>query len=246
VVLRKAAAKLDEGLKLSGTIRAVLDRIPLERAGARRIVREIHDLLSRLHGVSADLHSSITEIGRQYLHLTAGMTVEQIVRALMRRSQGELAAVTREALLPVFVSPPFINTDVLASAAEQHALKERREPEEVEWTEAPEAPRLPEAADLPKEALALLADLAEVARNRSSPRLDEVIPKGSSAESFLRASLLPLVGDHRAGEGLAGQLGVLPLDVETRGDGWPEAVKSSPIASLTPGQIRSRKEGGNS
>src|SRR5207249_9872436 len=120
-----------------------------------------------------------------------------------------------------------------------------REPEEVQWTEAPEAPRLPEAADLPKEALALLADLAEVVRLRSSPGLEEVIPKCSPAESFLRASLLPLVGDRRAGEGLAGQLGALPLEVEARGNGWPEEVKESPITSLTPGEIRSRGTGAN-
>ncbi len=240
LVLRRAVDKLDEALQLSERIRAVLDRVPLDHRGARRVVREIHDLLSQLHGGSAELHSAITEVGRQYLHLTSGMTVEQIVRALMRRSRDELADVGRGTLLAVLRPPPLLNTDVVGSAAEQHVLRERAEPEPVKWTEAPEAPRAADAAELPAEAVELLADLGRIAHEGTDRPLETVVPKRSAPESFLRASLMPLVGDRRAGEGVAGQLGSLPLDIETQGTGWPEEVAGAPIARLTPGQVRVR------
>lgn len=90
--------------RLSAQLRAVLDRVPLDHRSARRVVRDTYDLLSRLHGGSAELHRALTEVGRQYLHLTAGVTAEQIVRALMRESRDELGAVGRGAPFPVL--PP--------------------------------------------------------------------------------------------------------------------------------------------
>ncbi|MGH9362647.1 MAG: hypothetical protein ACRD2T_12100, partial [Thermoanaerobaculia bacterium] len=105
VVLRRTARKVDEAVRLSSQIRAVLDRVRPDRRATRRVVRDIHDQLSRLHGASAELQAAITEVGRQYLHLTAGLTVEQIVHALMAKSRAELAALGREALLPALPSP---------------------------------------------------------------------------------------------------------------------------------------------
>ncbi len=242
VVLRRTAAKLDEALRLSAEIRAVLDRVPLDHRAARRITREIHDLLSRLHGAGAELHSAVTEVGRQYLRLTAGLTVEQIVRALMRRSRDDLAAVAREALLPAFTSTPLLTTEVLAAAAEQQVLRERKEAKPVAWDEAPEAPRASDTDLIPAEILALLADLMEIAEASTPTPLAEVVPRGSAGESFLRASLLPLVGDRRAGEGVAGQLGSLALDVVPEGDGAPEPLRGAPLAALTPGHLRPRNE----
>lgn len=67
-----------------------------------------------------------------------------------------------------------------------------------------------------------------------------MVPHGSTNESFLRASLLPLVGDRRAGEGVAGHLGSLPLDVVPEGDGSPEVLADAPLAALTPGLLTPR------
>jgi len=241
VVLRKAVAKLDETLGLSQYIRQVLDRVPRDNRAARRTVREIHDLLSRLHGVSANLHAVITEVGRQFLRLTAGMTVEQIVRALMRRSREELAAVGREALLPVFTPPPLLNTEVVAVAAEQQVLRERHAKEPVIWEEPPEPRRVEDASLVPLEVKAFLADLAEIAHAGKPVPLDAAVPRGTAGESFLRASLLPLAGDQRAGEGVAGQLGALPIEIETEDEGWPQPLNGASIKELTPGCVRPRE-----
>ena len=68
--------------------------------------------------------------------------------------------------------------------------------------------------------------------------LVDAVARGSTADAFLRLSLMALVGDARAGEGVAGQLGALPLDVCVGDDGWPEPVEGGSIAALTPGKGR--------
>jgi hypothetical protein len=95
----------------------------------------------------------------------------------------------------------------------------------------------------PEGVRSLLADLAAVASAGLAVPLADVVIVGSRAESFLRLSLLPLVGDARAGEGFAGQLGALPLDVEAGGDGWPDPVEGRTIAALTPGEVLPRAHG---
>jgi hypothetical protein len=237
IVLRRTARRIEDTLRLSAQIRAALDRVPLDHVAARAVAREIHGLLAQLHGAGSELHSAVTEVGRQYLVLTGGLTTEQIVRALMSRSRDELARVARDALLPVVTPPPLVTTDVLASAAEQQALRERPEPERLAWEEPDEAPRATFDDSAPEDVRSLLADLAAVVgAGRAAPLVD-VVAQGSKAESFLRLSLLPLVGDARAGEGFAGQLGALPLEVEASGDGWARPVEGRPIASLTPGEV---------
>jgi hypothetical protein len=64
----------------------------------------------------------------------------------------------------------------------------------------------------------------------------EVVPRGSAAESFLRASLLPLLGEAIGGEGVAGRIGALPLALCLEGDGFP-APAPKPLSALTPGTI---------
>lgn len=245
VVLRRTARRIDEALQLSARIRAALDRVPLDHVAARTVAREIHGLLALLHGAGSDLHAAVTEVGRQYLALSGGLTTEQIVRALMSRSVEELARVAREALLPVLAPPPLVTTEVLASAAEQQALRERRAPEEVAWAEPDAAPRASADEVAPEDVKALLAELFAVASGGRPVPLVDVVARGSPAESFLRLSLLALVGDVRAGEGYAGQLGALPLDLAPLSeDGWPEPVEARPIAALTPAELvpRSAKE----
>ena len=240
VVLRQAARRIDDALALSAQLRAVLDRVPLDHRSARRVVREIHDLLSRLLGGSAELHRAVTEVGRQYLHLTAGVTVEQIVRALMRESREDLAAVGREALLPALAPPPLLTTDAVAHAAEVQVARERRPIAPVPWEEPPEAPRVPDAAAVPAEALAWIADLVAVARAEEPVPFSRLVPRHNAGESFLRASLLPLAGDGRAGEGVAGQLGAVAVQIISAGDGWPARLEDVPLSALSPGQVAPR------
>jgi hypothetical protein len=241
VVLRRTAAKLQEVLRLSERIRAVLDAVRLDQVAARRVAREIHDLLSRLHGASSTLHAAVTEVGRQYLRLTAGLTTEQIVRALMAKSLSELAAVGREALLPVLPAPPLLTTDAVAYAALLQALRERAEIEPVSWSEPADAPRAADAVEVPPEVERLLLDLAAAARGGEPVALSRIVPAGDPGESFLRGSLLALVGQRFAGEGIAGRLGSLPLAVLPAGDGWPEELPEGPLTRLTPGKLQPRE-----
>ena len=242
VVLKDAARKLGSALDLSRQIRAVMDRIPVSNRQARRIARDVHDLLSRLHMVASDLQSAIAQVGRQYLRLTAGLTVEQIVRALMRRSRGELAGLGREAMLPIHVPPPLLTIDVVASAAEMQFLRERPSIEPVRWEEPPEAPVQEDVADVPEEVTEFLADLAAITQKEQPVSFRDLIPRKDNAISFLRASLISLAGVTGAGEGIAGRLGSLPIDIEASGDGWPEALEQAPLSRLTPGSAQRRKE----
>ena len=95
---------------------------------------------------------------------------------------------------------------------------------------------------VPAEVLSFVADLSDLAHRARSVPLADVVPRGDAGESFLRASLLPLVGDRAAGEGIAGRLGAISVDVLVDGTGWPEPVKDAPIHGLTPGSINPRKE----
>jgi hypothetical protein len=249
VILRNAVSKLESALDLSVQIRAVLDRIQLESPSpgprppgaartTRRICRDVHDLLSHLHLVASDLNAAVTEVGRQYLHLAAGMTVEQVVRALMRRSHEDLAALGREALLPIHVPPPLLTTDVVAASAEMQVLKERFAPEPVSWQEPPAAPRFEDAALLPQEIRTLLEDLLHIAGGNQPVPLHAFVPRQDRSTSFLRASLLALAGERHGGEGITGQLCAVDVAVECAGDGWPEDIVGAPIARLTPGHLR--------
>lgn len=83
-------------------------------------------------------------------------------------------------------------------------------------------------------------DLSAIVKEGRALPLADAVAHRSRAESFLRLSLLALVGDARAGEGFAGQLGALPLDVAATGDGWPEPVDGRVIAALTPGEVAPR------
>jgi len=243
VVLRRSAKRLGDALDLSRQVRTVLDRVPVENGAARDIVRDIHDLLSRLHGMSANLQAAITEVGRQFLRLTAGMTVEQIVGSLMKMSAAELSEAGRGALLPSLVPPPLLTTAAVAWAAERQFSREREEVVAVIWEEPEEAPRSARAAEVPPEAARFLADLAAIeGRGRPAPLVD-VIPGSTAGESFLRASLLAIVGGDGDGEGVAGRLGALRLSVTTEGDGWPEEIEAGPVRRLTPGRVM--PDGGN-
>ncbi len=241
VVLRRAKGKLDEVINLSKQARTVLDRVPLDNLPARRIVQDIHSLLSSLHTGSAELHGAITEVGRQHLKLAAGMTPEQIVHGLMRLSQDDLASACHEALFPSFPTVSLLTTEVVAQAAELHMLKERHEPAPVVWIEPPEPPKDIEKKGIPEEVLALISDLSLIASKKEPVPLADVVPRNNPGESFLRASLMMLAGNKHAGEGIVGRLGALTVDIEVEGDGWPEPIKGGPLKGLSRGSVKPRE-----
>jgi hypothetical protein len=241
VVLRDAAVRLRAALSLSEKIRHILDRVQTANDVARAVARDVHDLLSRLHLVAADLEKEITEVGRQYMRLTAGLTVEQIVRALMSCSLDELAAVGGAALLPVHVPPPLVTPEIVAGAAEWQFARERVEKEPVQWDEPPPITYEEQAMLVPSEVVELLSDLRSVAAGGTAVHLREFVPRIDPGSSFLRVTLLPLVDDVRAGDGVTGQLGATGVEVQTDGDGWPEDLQVSSLRRLTPGVVLPRR-----
>ncbi len=236
VILRGSASRLREALNLSERIRTVLASVPLEMAEARRAAQDVHDLLSRLHGVSSDLHAAMTEIGRQYLHLVAGLTTADIIATLMRLPVEELATVGRQALRPVVTPPPLVVPDLLAAEAELYLSRRRESPPKIEWTEPPDTERVDAEIALPPEVSVLLDDLDRLSRDARSEALSSIVPRGTAGESFLRASLLPLLGVRTGGEGVAGRLGAFPLTVTVGGDGFPVPAPA-PLTALTPGNV---------
>jgi len=240
VVLRRAIGGLNAVLNLSNQIRAVLDCVSLDQRAARAVLRDIHDLLSQLHGSSSELHHAVVQLGRQYLRLAAGLTVEQIVTALQRLPLDELATTGRNALEPVVAAPPLLTTDVVAQAAELQVLRERPSSEPLEWQEPAAAETIAGEPELPSEVAALLDDLLSLATRSQREELGSFIPRNDAATSFLRASLLALVGHKLGGEGVAGQLGALPLSVDIEQEGWPAELKGDEartLTALTPGSV---------
>jgi hypothetical protein len=124
-------------------------------------------------------------------------------------------------------------------------MRDRPEAPAAVWEEPVEAPRAADALVAPPEVERLLTDLSAAARGAEPVPLARVVPADDAGESFLRASLLSLVGVQWAGEGIAGRLGALPLDVDVQGDGWPEPLAAdesskASLARLTPGAVRPR------
>lgn len=113
--LRRTAQRVDGGLRQSEEIRDLLDAVGDH--AAREIAGEIRGLLARVRGASAWLPGALDEVRRQSLPLEAGLTLDDVFRAVARRSREELAAVGQAALLPVFVPPPLVQTEALIRAA---------------------------------------------------------------------------------------------------------------------------------
>jgi hypothetical protein len=242
VILRGATARLRETLEWSERIRAILERVTLDMGDARRSAHDIHDLLSRLHGVAGDLHAAITEVGRQHLPLVAGMTTTDIIGTLMRLPIDELAAVGRDALRPAVTPPTFVVPELLVAEAESYLARKKEPPPAVDWNDPPEPERAGSEAAMPPDVATWLDDLDRLAEAGTVRQLSEIVPRGSAVESFLRASLLPLLGEGIGGEGVAGRIGALPLVMTLEGDGFP-APAPTPLSALTPGTIGPPAEG---
>lgn len=219
VILRAASQRITEALELSSRIRDVLGHVSLEMIEARRVAQEIHELLSRLHGVGSDLHSAITEVGRQYLHLVAGLSTSDIVTTLMQLPVEELALAARSSMHPVVRKPVFVLPELLASSAEAYLTRDLTKRKITEWSDPPEPESRSAATDVPEEVQRCLDDLDRLIECPEFKPLSIFLPKNTAGESLLRASLLPLLGQLLGGEGVAGRLGAMPLKVvlETNG-----------------------------
>ncbi len=236
VLLRHAAGRLNQALILSERIRAVLANVPLDMSESRAVAHEIHDLLSRLHGVGSELHSAITEVGRQYLHLVAGMNTADIVSALMRMPLAELAGAGAGSLFPVAMNPPLVSEELLASAAEAYLARQVEEAPAIAWTAAPAPEDAAGEAALPAEVTRLMDDFDALIEQGAGTTFHEFLPRNTASESFLRTSLLPLVSRPTGGEGVAGRLGAMQILVKT-GENDDLQAAPSPLAELTPGRI---------
>ena len=236
VILCGASARLSEALDVSERIREVLARVPLEMMEARRVAQDVHDLLSRLHGVGSDLHAAITEVGRQYLHLVAGLTTSDIVTTLTQLSVEELGNAASSAMQPLFRRPVFVVPELLASAAEAYLTRAQSSATPTEWTDPPEPPSTANAAHIPEEIVQLLDDLDRLIESGRTEPLATFVPRRTAPESLLRASLLPLLGQVIGGEGVAGRLGAMQLKVTVEPGGALTAA-AAPLMELSEGAI---------
>jgi hypothetical protein len=75
--------------------------------------RRIHDALRR----------AVLVQGAQNPPIPDGLTLEEIVHALLSRGLEELATAGREALVPILPSPPLLTTNAIVQMAEAHALQ---------------------------------------------------------------------------------------------------------------------------
>jgi len=236
VILRGASERLQASLSLSKRIRLVLARVPLEMSESRRVAQEIHDLLSRLHGVGSDLHAAMTEVGRQYLRLVGGLTTSDIVATLMKIPITELASAAKTALRPLGRRPPFIIAELLGASAEAYLSRQLHGNEPVEWKEPPAAEVDTSDLIIPEEVTALLDDLDRLRTTEHAQPLSTFIPRRTAAESFLRASLLPLLDQHTGGDGVAGRLSAMNLDLVIESGNL--VVAAEPLSEISHGAIR--------
>ena len=236
VILRAASTRITEALELSERIREVLDHVSLDMVEARRMAQDIHELLSRLHGVGSDLHSAITEVGRQYLHLVSGLSTSDIVTTLMQLPVEELAQVARSSMHPVVRKPVFVVPEILGSAAEAYLTRELAKTKITEWKDPPDLESGTSVANIPEEIERLLDDLDRLVARRQGEPLSTFLPRQTAGESLLRASLLPLLSQTIGGEGVAARIGAMPLRVFLESDGALTQA-SSPLSEVSAGTI---------
>lgn len=138
LILVRAAAV--EALLASG--QTIFTEIDLEQALAwlaEPARSEILRALRRSGWLEADPHGfhRLTEAGRR-IHdalrravlvqgaqnpIPEGLTLEEIVHALLNRGLEELATAGREALVPILPSPPLLTTKAVVQMAETHTLQ---------------------------------------------------------------------------------------------------------------------------
>jgi len=157
----------------------------------------------------------------------------------MRKPKELLAQTGHEALLPALAPPALLNTEAVAYRAAAHFSREHIQAEAVHWEEPPEMTLdSRDQEEIPHEVVAFLVDLTATEDGKDPVAFSQLIPRDSKTESFLRASLLPLVGGHSPGEGIAGRFSALAVDVHAEGDGWPDDLEDGPLAAPTPGTVR--------
>jgi hypothetical protein len=182
------------------------------------------------------LHSAITEVGRQYLNLVAGLSTTDIVTALMRIPLSELVSASSGALFPVAPPPALLLADLLAAESEAYLARQIEDHQLLGWTEPPEPKDMEGVSPIPEEVLALLDDLDRLVQAHADTSLHEFVPRNSASESLLRATLLPLLEQQTGGTGVAGRLASFGLSLSIDGGGDPLPARP-PLSELTPGRI---------
>lgn len=240
--MRATQTRVNELIQLSQQVRKVQDRLEPSNRAARDVLRRINKRLAELHWSGGRLDRGIAELSGQYLNLRVGVTSEQVVQGLLTFKAGELAAVTASALRPMYQPVPLLSSATLARAALHQLGRARGKPEMIDLAEPSPAEREPDTEAITSDVARFLHDLDQVAQATEPVALAAIVPRETPGESFLRLALLTLAGDTSMAEGLAGQIGKLPLDVEVDGDGATTALKGQPLRALTPGRVRSRRK----
>lgn len=238
--MRATQTRVNELIQLSQHVRKVQDRLEPSNRAARDVLRRINKRLAELHWSGGRLDRGIAELSGQYLNLRVGVTSEQFVQGLLTFKAGELAVITAAAFRPVYEPAPLLSSATLARAALHQLGREHGKPGDVDLAEPSPAERQPDAEAITADVARLLQDLEHVADAPEPVALADIVPRESPGESFLRLALLTLAGDASMEEGLAGQLGRLPIDVEVDGDGATVPLQEPPLRALTPGRIRRR------
>lgn len=82
--------------------------------------------IHRLTEAGRRVHDTLRAVlahGAQNPPIPDGLTLEEIVHALLGRGLEELATAGREALVPILPSPPLLTTTAVVQMAETHALQ---------------------------------------------------------------------------------------------------------------------------
>ena len=117
IELEQALAWLAEPVR-SETLRA------LRRSGwLEADPRGIHRLTEAGRRIHDALRRAVLAQGAQNPPIPDGLTLEEIVHALLSRGLEELATAGREALVPILPSPPLLTTKAVVQMAETHALQ---------------------------------------------------------------------------------------------------------------------------
>lgn len=247
VIILKAQGELDLCLHWSEKTREVLKKIDTSDPINLTEVNSIHRNLSLLHNYRSELERSLTDIGRQFISLEAGITLIDITDYLMKTEISELGEVAREAVSLPIKKPIFLLEDGLISSTEAVLTRNIIEEMDVGWG-SPEFPL--EMTPTVEEEISLkplYEDLKDILENGLPRHLSEVVPRDSKEMSFYRLSMLPLLGEGREGEKIetiSNQFKRLPLDVNIESETMVE-VDSQYIYAISDGKISPiNKKGG--
>src|SRR5258708_32600292 len=131
----------------------------------------------------------------------------------MNMPMTDVASATKTALRPLGRGPELVVPELLGASAEAYLSRQLHGNEPVEWKEPPSAEIDTSDLSVPQDALALLDDLDRLRTKEDAQPLSTFIPRGTTAESFVRDSLLPLLDHHIGAEWVAARLSSMNLEL---------------------------------